>query len=440
MSYYQRLSWINEYIKNVAPFIYVREEDSLLIKIPNEAYKINAPGIKILKHLMQGANVYSIVDNYADREAVARDLHTFFCDVRALLKGCYHEQDHRLAVEKISFTLPFNTLPVLSEIALTYRCNLSCRFCYASCGCTKKENTPELQTNSFKKIISIIKQEAEIPSVSFTGGEPLLREDLPELIRYAKKQSMWVNIITNGTLLSKEMVLTLKKAGLDSAQISLEAGTAEQHDHIVGKKGAFAATLSGFRHLKEAGIRVHTNTTISGLNKDKLPSILDLLKELGADKFSMNMLMPQGAALHNLNELLVTYSEIGGMALDLNAYAKKIGLVFMWYSPTPVCIFNPIVHGLGNKGCAACDGLLSVSPNGDILPCSSYPKTMGNLLQMKGKFRKTWRNSDFAYFQEKKFAHEKCKKCEHLAICNGGCPLYWNAVGYQELIGWEAIA
>jgi radical SAM protein with 4Fe4S-binding SPASM domain len=105
----------------------------------------------------------------------------------------------------------------------------------------------------------------------------------------------------------------------------------------------------------------------------------------------------------------------------------------MWYSPTPICIFNPVVHGLGNKGCAACDGLLSIAPNGDILPCSSYPRPVGNILEMAGNFRKAWRQGEFAFYQRKGFAQDRCQACEYLAVCNGGCPLYWDAVGIDEL-------
>ncbi len=437
MGYYSELKWVDEYVKMVAPFIYVRAEDNLLIKIPNEAYKLNPQGLNILTRLLGGESVYTIVERYPDKEKTAYDIHNFFCDLRALLKGCLNERDERRAVEKIPFTLPFNTLPVLSEVALTYRCNLACKFCYASCGCTKEEAFRELSTESTKEILSIIKNEAQVPSVSFTGGEPTLRDDLGELISFAKSLKMWTNLITNGTLVDIKLAESLRSAGLDSAQVSLEAGTPFLHDSIVRRPGAFASTLRGLENLKRAGIRVHTNTTISGMNKGHLSAILDLVKDTGLDKFSMNMLMPAGSALKDLGEVLVTYSEIGEIVLEVKRYAEELGLEFMWYSPTPMCVFNPIVHGLGNKGCAACDGLLSIAPNGDILPCSSFPKSMGNILGMKDRFKETWRSSEFEFFQRKRFAHKKCQDCEYLAICNGACPLYWKEVGYSEI--FEAL-
>jgi len=433
--YYSHIDWVDEYVKNVAPYMYVREEDSLLIKIPNEVYKLNASGVSIRKRLFRGEAVRDIICAYPDREKVAEDIHMFFSDLRAVLKGCYQEPDERRAVVKVPFALGFNTLPVLSEIAVTYRCNLSCRFCYAGCGCRKDNDSTELSTGQVKEILRIRREEAEVPSVSFTGGEPTLREDLPELIGYAKGLGMWTNLITNGTMITAAGAAGFRSAGLDSAQVSIEAGNADLHDRIVQRDGAFRKTLDGLKNLKDAGIRVHTNTTISKLNRENLSEILDLVKAQGMEKFSMNLLMPQGSALTGLNELLVRYSEVGDLVLNVQARAQELGLEFMWYSPTPVCIFNPVIHGLGNKGCAACDGLLSIAPNGDILPCSSYPKPVGNLLALAGRFRSAWRHGEFAFFQRKGFAREKCKACEYIAVCNGGCPLYWNEVGVEELEG-----
>ncbi|MFH1075172.1 MAG: radical SAM protein [Candidatus Firestonebacteria bacterium] len=429
---FEEITWVNQYVRNLAPYIYVREADSLLIKIPNEAFKLNPTGIKLLKHLLAGNSVESIIYNFPGRkEEITQDIHNFFCDLRAVLKGCYNEKELRRSVEKVEFTLPYNTLPVLSEIAITYKCNIACKFCYASCGCKKDATVKDLSTKDLKTVISRIKNDAEVPSVSFTGGEPTLRKDLTALIKHAKSEKMWVNLITNGTLITPERAKKLKEAGLDSSQVSIEAGNASLHDEITQSAGSFEKTLNGIKNLINAGIRCHTNTTISRLNKENLFEILLLVKSLGLSKLSMNMLMPAGSAVVNLKETSISYEEIGNIVLAVKKEAEGLGLEFMWYSPTPICIFNPIVHGLGNKGCSACDGLLSLAPNGDILPCSSYPKPMGNIL--KKDFKNMWFGADFKYFQEKKFAHEKCQRCGSLAICNGACPLYWEKFGYTEL-------
>ena len=430
----KRTEWIDGYVARIKPYVRVRRADSLLIKIPNQAYKLNPQGLKVLEYLMEGGKIADVLAGYDDKESVSLDLYWFFRDLTALLKGCYNEGETRKAVEKKPFSLPFNALPVLSEIAVTYRCNLSCRFCYAACGCKKDETCPDISAGRLKEVLDIISGEAQVPSVSFTGGEPLLRPELPELVAHAKSLGMWTNLITNGTLLTREKVAELRTAGLDSAQVSIEGGSPRTHDLITGKAGAFAAAVSGIKNLLAAGIRVHTNTTISALNKDSLPEITELVRTLGLGKFSMNMLMPVGSAGVNLEETFISYTGIGPVIEEVRTLAEKAGLEFMWYSPTPMCVFNPVTKGLGNKGCAACDGLLSVAPNGDILPCSSYPKPMGNILERKGAFRELWASGPFKFFQEKGFAHDICKKCEDLAVCNGGCPLYWEKAGYAELL------
>ena len=433
MGYTKSIQWVNDYVNRIRPYIFVRETDRLLIKIPNEVFKVNEQGIRILKHMLHGGDVMQIVEAYADRERVAEDIHYFFCDLKLLLKGCYHERGEYRSIEKVKFGLGFHRLPVLSEIALTYRCNLACRFCYAGCGCHKKE-TPEMSTEQAFRILDIIRHEAQVPSVSFTGGEPVLRSDLIRIIRYAKSLSMWTNLITNGTRIGPDLAMRMKESGLDSAQVSLEAGLPELHDRIVRHSGAFRQTLYGLEALMNAGIRVHTNTTISALNRDHLSEVLAAVKHAGLDKLSMNLMMPAGASLDALDSLLIRYSEIGPIILDLRDKALSMNLELMWYSPTPVCIFNPVIHGLGNKACAACDGLLSVAPNGDVLPCSSYPHPVGNLLNESVSFNEIWQSDQVRFFQKKHYALKKCLACEDLALCQGGCPLYWQHAGTEEIL------
>jgi radical SAM protein with 4Fe4S-binding SPASM domain len=95
-------------------------------------------------------------------------------------------------------------------------------------------------------------------------------------------------------------------------------------------------------------------------------------------------------------------------------------------------MFNSIIHGLGNKGCSACDGLISIAPNGDVLPCASFDDSVGSFLSED--FRALWQAAKTVRYRDKDFAHSKCKKCEYFGICNGACPLYWRHTGYDELL------
>lgn len=427
------LFWVDEFIENVKPYIYVRLDDNLLIKRPNNAQKLNKTGAQTLKILLEGTSINEIIKKIGDNPSKIAQLESFLFAVRHSLEGKLDVFTLNKAVEKKPFDMKFSRYPVLSELAITYRCNLKCRFCYAGCNDTSNpiNSHDELSTKQLKKLIDIIFLDAKVPSISFTGGEPLLRKDLPELVAHAKKHGMRVNLITNGTYIDTKTGKKLVKSGLDSAQVSLEGIKATTHDELVGLKGAFKKALNGVEIFKKLGIHIHTNTTLTRKNIEEAIDFPRFVKNtLGINKFSMNMIIPTGSgAMHK--EVILYYQEMGGYIRKIIEESKKYDVEFMWYSPLPMCMFNTIPHGLGNKGCSACDGLLSVAPNGDILPCASYNMSVGNLL--KEDFSFIWQNDTSKFCREKQFAHEYCKTCEHFHICNGACPLYWRQTGYKEL-------
>jgi len=140
---------------------------------------------------------------------------------------------------------------------------------------------------------------------------------------------------------------------------------------------------------------------------------------------------PTGVASYTESETALRYSEIGEMVRLVKQRARDIGIEFMWYSPTPYCMFNPIAGGLGGKACAACDGLLSVAPNGDVLPCSSLTDPIGNLLHRT--FDDVWNSERALYYRNREYVPVECKSCGHLDICSGACPIYWDAFGCEEI-------
>ncbi len=430
-----QLDWVDEYIRRVKPYIYVRMRDHLLIKRPNQVVKLNPTGALILHELLAGTSIRAVMGDLDRRkkDEVALFLHA----VRKQVESGLNPYGGHPAVETEQFEAPFSEWPVLSEVALTYRCNLRCRFCYAGCNCTRKESgRAELGVDGFREVLRQIREEAGVPSVSFTGGEPTLVPFLPDLIRYAKDLDMRVNLISNGTLIDGDMARRLVDAGLDSAQISIEAANADLHDHIAGCKGSFDRTVEGVRALVATGIHVHTNTTLHRHNLDAARDIPAFVRwDLGLDRLSMNLVIPTGSvATHG--DVHVRYSDAIDPILRVRESCEREGIEFMWYSPLPMCIFNTVAHGLGNKGCAACEGLLSVNPWGEVLPCASYDDPVGSLLD-EG-FDTVWHSLKARYCRNKSFAHEMCRQCPDFAICQGACPLYWKVSGYDELAPFHA--
>ncbi len=428
-------SSIQKFIDDTREVLYLREEDGLLIIRPNKLHHCNETAFALLNGLYQeNKSVEEVLQDISARyevsgEVLLNDLKGLMQTILAIMKDQYN-------MAPMITTIPFDPgsvkYPILSEIALTYRCQNRCDFCYASSP-FRGEEMKEMTTGEVKQIIDRIFYEAHVPTISFTGGEPTLRDDLPELIKYAADLGMRTNLITNGIRCSdKKFVDSLAATGLKSAQVSLEAHTSELHDEITGHPGAFEKTCRGIENLKAAGVHTHTNTTICRGNRNQLIELAGFVKKkFNAEYLSMNMIIATGIARDNEN-INLGYSGIGEILKPLLEYCEKEELRFVWYSPTPFCIFNPLDHNLGSKSCACIKGLLSVNPGGDILPCSSYDRGVGNLL--KKSFNHIWNSDQALYYRDRRYMPPVCSGCDVEKMCSGGCPLYWeNAGSFKEI-------
>jgi len=429
-----QLDWIDGFVDRIRPYVFVRLTDRVLIRMPNEAFKLNSTGARLLDFLLSGGSIREILKARSFDAELPEELQVFFTDLSRMLDSSLCEHYQSSCLERVPFDLGYIELPILSEVAVTWKCNIKCRFCYASCTCTSEEeieaDRKELSTEKIKSVLNIIRRDAEVPSVSFTGGEPVLRPDLAELIQYASHVlSMRVNLITNGTLVTSKQAADFKKAGLASAQVSIESPDPNIHDSIVGVKNAFFASVNGLKALKDAGIIVHPHATLCRLNLSSLLNMAAFTQKIGVDRFSLNMIIPTGRGIDP--ELSIKYQEIKDIVVKIKSEADKKNIRFMWYSPTPLCLFNPISHQMGNKGCSACEGLLSVDPYGRLLPCSSWKEPVGNLLEQG--FKNLWFGERGKFLRKKQMAHPDCRKCGHFAVCHGACPLYFRVHGYEEL-------
>lgn len=422
--------FVANFVASTREHLKVRVEDNLLILRPNRTHFLNSMATLMLDALYNqeeeevDANV--VIERIAAQynippAQVANDLSKL---LQSLAFALQNRTECAPAIRFTEFGTHQRHLPVLSEIALTYRCQHRCTFCYASAP-QRGRKVAEMTTVQAKTILDKFVDEARVPTVSFTGGEPTLREDLPALIQHAKSRGMRVNLITNGyRSADATFVASLAQAGLDSAQVSLEASDAATHDAVVQHPGAFERTIAALKNLKAAGIHTHTNTTINSNNLQALPEMIDFLAAMGQEYLSMNMVIHTGDAVGQ-NE--INYTAIGSIIKDLKERTEAHGMRFIWYSPVPYCLFNPIAHGLGGQSCAAADGLLSIAPDGQVLPCSSFAQGLGNLLQED--FTTIWNRRAARYWRDKEFLPPGCQTCELAAICCGACPLYWDEQG-----------
>jgi 12,18-didecarboxysiroheme deacetylase len=158
---------------------------------------------------------------------------------------------------------------------VTRRCNLRCVHCYAHA--TESSTEDELSTEEGRTLIDDLSGFG-VPVLLFSGGEPLIRKDLPELASYAVSKGMRAVISTNGTLITPSTAQTLKEIGLSYVGISLD-GMEEVNDRFRGVKGAFSKAMEGIENCKAAGIKVGLRFTISKTNAAEIPGIFDLLEE-----------------------------------------------------------------------------------------------------------------------------------------------------------------
>lgn len=424
------LSWIAPWIQRIREYVAVRLADNVLIRMPNECFKLNASGCRLLHFLLNGGSLDDVLAARRNDPESPQQIHDFCTAVMLMLDGKMCENFSSAAIQKVGFELGYIDLPILAELAITDRCNIRCRFCYGACPQTERRqsggilNRSELSTRHFKKLIKIIRHDAGVPSLSFTGGEPTLRKDLLDLIQYAAQDmGMRVNLITNGTLINDSFARKLKDAGLASAQVSIESPDSEIHDGLTRVKGSHLRSLSGVKALLDADVLTHFHATICTENADSLAQMPSLARSLGIDRFSLNMIIPVGRGAEDV--LAVRYRDIPDILNPIIHQSDKQGIRFMWYAPTPYCLFNPVAKQLGNKGCAACEGLLAIDPQGHLIPCSSWKEPVGSLL--RESFQSLWFGERARWLRTKSAAPEECAGCEDLPVCHGACPLVFKA-------------
>jgi len=308
----------------------------------------------------------------------------------------------------------------------TYRCNLRCKHCYEDAGGKR----PELSTDEAKQVIDVLSRVAHVglPAISFSGGEPLMRDDFYEVASYAKGKIPYISIATNGTLISRDVAAKLREVGVDYVEVSVDGASAEKHDWFRGIPGAFDRTLEGIRNCIKEGIDTCIASVIQRDNMDELEKIIELADELGVRFMHFNYI-PTGRAKVHLEldltpkERLHVLETVGSRIVDLYLKAKEEELrsgksnikVDRYFSTCPqyaVVVkelsqrfgenFTVAAHYGAKKGvenvanflggCGAGRLYLAIEPNGDIKPCVFFPTNketvLGNIL--KDDFEEIW--------------------------------------------------
>jgi MoaA/NifB/PqqE/SkfB family radical SAM enzyme len=258
-------------------------------------------------------------------------------------------------------------------------CPLNCVCCYADSG--KVMDIPSnLNTFDWKRIIDKCKM-VGIPMLTFTGGEPLTRPDIVELVEHARWFVTRLN--TNGVLLTSELACRLQKASLDGVQITLYSKHPDIHDNLVGKTGAWDRTVEGIKNALAAGLSVSINTPLVDKNKDYLTT-LKFIHSLGVNCVGCSSLIPTGGAVEQIaTGKALTSVDLKLLLQEAVSLCNELSMDISFTSPGWLSPSETYEIGLpSNPVCGACLSNMAISPTGEVVPCQSWLNglSLGNIL------------------------------------------------------------
>lgn len=269
-------------------------------------------------------------------------------------------------------------LPNLMSFAVNDSCNANCSHCSFYNGVADKKR----KVVNTKQAIKIIKdaQELGVSVIDFVGGEPLLRQDLPEIIASVDKDYSTTTLFTNGWFLN-DQVIELKKSGLDGIYVSLDSADAKSHDKIRKKDGLYKKAVSGISAAKQKGFSVGISTimTRKAFYDGKLKSMIELAKNIGVHELLVFDAVPTGR-LAGDKELLEDQGWIEEMIESVAPYNKSDkypGILIYAYTTSHRAV-----------GCNGGTSYCYISPYGDMMPCDFNHKGFGNVLDEP--FYKVW--------------------------------------------------
>lgn len=398
------------------------DRNGLLIINANTVLFLNETSTAYAYFLMQGLTTEEVVSKirgiFRVKERLARlDYEKLVYTISTLAQTEEVDPISFLDLKKIE---PFSqeySAPLRVDLSVTFRCQNSCVHCYAG----GSHETKELSTDEWKQVIDRL-QEIGVFILTFTGGEPTIRQDLPDLLSYGQKKGLVTGLITNGRNLTDEKyVKVLEESGLDFVQVTLESHKPEVHDLMTGIKGSWKETVKGIKNLIPTNIYTTTNSTLSRHNAEDFLNTIDFIKELGVAAFGCNSLIYSGKAKDVVEDFVFPIEDLEILLPKIKDKAAKLGLKFLWYTPTQYCKFNPVKLGLGIKSCSAAMINMCVGPDGDVYPCQSYFESLGNIL--KNDWESIWNHPLAVKIRNREYIEPKCKDCPQLQICGGGCPL-----------------
>ena len=299
---------------------------------------------------------------------------------------------------------------------LTYKCPLQCPYC--SNPLDYPDHSSEISTEDWKRVLSEARKMGAV-QLGFSGGEPLIRQDLPELVQHARQLGYYTNLITSGYGLTEQKIIQLKEAGLDHIQVSIQASSQELNDHLAGTESY--ETKKQVAHLvKKHGYPMVLCVVIHRENIHQMPEILAMAEELGADYLELANTQYYGWAHKNRDLLLPTKEQFETAETIAQAYKEKVvGKMKIYYVIPDFYEDRPkaCMNGWGTT-------FLTIAPDGVALPCHSARELPDlecpNVNDMS--IDEIWNESKaFNFFRSNEWMKEPCRSCDEKEQDFGGC-------------------
>jgi putative heme d1 biosynthesis radical SAM protein NirJ2 len=315
----------------------------------------------------------------------------------------------------------------------TNACNMFCDHCYRDAGSRSED---ELNTKEAKTLLMQIAK-AGFKIMIFSGGEPLMRSDIVELVQFASSLGLRPVMGTNGTLITLEMAKKLKKAGAMGIGISLDSLNRDRHNEFRRFAGAWEGAVQGMRNCRAASLPFQIHTTIMDWNVREIEAITDFAVEEGAVAHHFFFLVPTGRAVSIEAESLraKAYEE------TLTRILIKQQQVNIELKPTCAPQFMRIAKQMGmnlrfGRGCLAGTSYCIISPKGQVQPCAYLNIPLGDV--RKTPFDEIWQDSEVLKKLRTLEYQGGCGKCEYKKVC-GGCrarAAYYNQGDYMAEEPW----
>ncbi|WP_372664060.1 pyrroloquinoline quinone biosynthesis protein PqqE [Amycolatopsis kentuckyensis] len=305
-------------------------------------------------------------------------------------------------------------LGLLAE--LTHRCPLHCPYCSNPVELVSR--AAELSTADW---ISVLSQARELGvlQVHLSGGEPLARPDLPELVAHASSLGCYVNLVTSGLGLTAARLDDLVSRGLAHVQLSAQGATRERSDLLAGAK-AFDHKLAAAALVKSAGLPLSLNVVLHRRNHDQLAGIIELAERMGADRLELANTQYYGWALRNRSALMPTPEQLAAAEPVVRAAVSRLRgtmeivyVVADYYEPYP----KPCMYGWGARQ-------LTIAPDGTVLPCpaASAISTLRLSSVRDTPLADIWyRSESFNAYRGEDWMSEPCRTCDRRGLDFGGC-------------------